>query len=182
MMTPVFLILVGLMSRLLPHPSNAVALGAIALYAGARLSRRWAIVVPLAIMVASDLILNYVNGYTFYPATSITTYVTFALVAGFGGLVPKDAGGVTRAGMSVTASTVFFIVSNFVVWAEGSGLALPKTFAGLIACYSAAVWPFYVNSLLADLVGTASLFGLDALFSRDRAATQVAPIGELATH
>ena len=179
MMTPVFLILAGLMSRLLPHPSNAVALGAIALYAGARLSRRWAVVVPLAVMIASDLVLYAVNVYEFYPATSITTYVTFALVAAFGGLVPKDAGAVTRAGMSVAASTLFFLASNFVVWAEGSGLELPRTFAGLVARYAAAVGPFDVNSLAADLVGTTALFGLDALFARTRAEKPVA-VGELA--
>ena len=40
MTTAVLLVLFGALSRLLPHPPNAVALGALALYAGARLPRR----------------------------------------------------------------------------------------------------------------------------------------------
>ncbi len=167
MMTPVFLILAGLMSRLLPHPSNAVALGAIALYAGARLPRRWALMVPLAILVVSDVVLNTMHGYVFYPASSLTTYATFTLVAALGGLVPKNAAGFTRFGMSVTASTLFFLVSNLVVWAEGSGYAFPRTLTGLLACYSVAI-PFYLNMMAADLVGTGALFGLDAIFDRGR--------------
>ena len=74
MLTPVLLIVIGLTSRLLPHPSNAVALGAIALYAGARLPRRLAMFVPVAILVVSDVVLNTKNGYVFYPASSLTRY------------------------------------------------------------------------------------------------------------
>ena len=177
MTTPVFLIVAGLMSRLLPHPSNAVALGAIALYAGAKLPRRWALVVPLTILVVSDIILNSMNGYEFYPATSLTTYATFTVIAMLGGLVPKNAGGFTRAGMSVAASTLFFIVSNFVVWMEGSGYAFPRTWQGLLTCYSVGI-PFYHNMLIADLVGTVTLFGLDALFDRSRSKA-AKPAGEL---
>ncbi len=167
MMTPVFLIVVGLMSRLLPHPNNAVALGAIALYAGARLPRRWALMVPLVILVVSDVVLNSMNGYVFYPASSLTTYATFTLVAALGGLVPKNPGGFTRFGMSVTASTLFFLVSNLIVWVEGSGYTFPRTLTGLLACYSVAI-PFYLNMMAADLVGTGALFGLDAIFDRGR--------------
>ena len=121
MTTPLTLILVGLLSRLLPHPTNAVALGAIALYAGARLPKRWAVTIPLGILIVSDLALNFWNGYAFYPVSQGTTYVTFAAVAFVGGLVRSDAGPLPRAGMSVGASTFFFLVSNFAVWAEGSG-------------------------------------------------------------
>ena len=48
MTTAVLLTLFGALSRLLPHPPNAVALGAVALYAGARLPRRFAFAVPFA--------------------------------------------------------------------------------------------------------------------------------------
>ena len=48
MTTAVLLVFLGALSRLIPHPPNFVAMGALALYAGARLPRRWAIEVPLA--------------------------------------------------------------------------------------------------------------------------------------
>jgi len=42
MTTAILLVLLGALSRLIPHPPNFVALGALALYSGARLPRRWA--------------------------------------------------------------------------------------------------------------------------------------------
>ena len=39
MTTAVLLVLLGALSRLLPHPPNFVPLGALALYSGARLPR-----------------------------------------------------------------------------------------------------------------------------------------------
>src|SRR6266704_780265 len=56
--TAVLLVLLGAFSRLLPHPPNFVALGAIGLYAGARLPRLWAWAVPIAAMLLSDLVLD----------------------------------------------------------------------------------------------------------------------------
>ena len=41
----------------------------------------------------------------------------------------------------------------------------PKTFAGLVACYAAAI-PFFQNTLAGDLVFTALLFGGFALAER----------------
>ena len=58
MLTAVCLIVLGVFSRLLPHPENFVAMGAIALYAGAKLPRRWGVVIPLAVMALSDLWLD----------------------------------------------------------------------------------------------------------------------------
>ena len=174
MSTPLCLILVGLVSRLLPHPSNAVAIGAIALYAGARLPRRWALVIPLAIFVASDLILSAYTwkAFQFYPVSQLTTYATFTVVALVGGLVPKHPGAAVRLSMSVAASTLFFLVSNFAVWLDGSGYSYGRDLSGLVNCYVLAV-PFFWNSLAADLVGTTVLFGLDGLFNREHAECAV---------
>ena len=62
MTTALLLTLLGALSRLLPHPQNAVALGALALYSGARLPRRVAWAVPLAAMAFSDLLIDYGTG------------------------------------------------------------------------------------------------------------------------
>jgi hypothetical protein len=166
MLTPLCLILVGLFSRLLPHPHNAVAVGAIALYAGARLPRRWAVVIPLAIFVVSDVFLSVYTwkAFQFYPVSQLTSYATFTLVAVLGGLVPKHPGAAVRLGMSVAASTLFFVASNFAVWLDGSAYNYGRDLSGLLNCYVLAV-PFYWNTLAADLVGTVALFGLDALFN-----------------
>ena len=49
------------MSRLLPHPPNATAVGAMALFGGAYFMQRWqALLLPLVAMWLSDLVLNNV--------------------------------------------------------------------------------------------------------------------------
>ncbi|MGE3817951.1 MAG: DUF6580 family putative transport protein [Isosphaeraceae bacterium] len=165
MMTASFLVLLGVLSRLLPHAPNAVALGATALYAGARLPRRWAILVPLAILALSDMVIDLGHGYQYHFLSRASGYAIFAGLAFIGTFVPKHAGALTRVGMSIVGSTLFFVLSNFAVWAEGSGLGFPLTPAGLVACYAVAL-PFYWNTLGADLLGTGLLFGADALAAR----------------
>ncbi|MFO0908599.1 MAG: DUF6580 family putative transport protein [Isosphaeraceae bacterium] len=165
MTTAILLVLAGVSSRLLPHPPNAVALGAIALYAGARLPRRWALTIPLAILLISDYALDYAHGHPFYFASRLTTYLLFTLIAWGGTFVARDASPMARCGFSVLASTTFFLLSNLAVWFEGTGYDFPRTFAGLMSTYAVAI-PFYQNSLVADLIGTGLLFGLDSLLNR----------------
>jgi len=58
---------------------------------------------------------------------------------------------------SVTASVVFFVLTNFGVWLSSPFYA--KTGAGLAACYTAAI-PFFHQTLLSDLFFVGLLFGL----------------------
>lgn len=164
MTTTLVLIFVGVLARFLPHLPNAVPLGAIALYAGARLPRHLAILVPLAILGISDVIIHATMGYPFFPS-QLVTYATFAALAFVGGFVPKNAAAPTRVGMSLAGSTLFFLASNFAVWAEGSGFGFERTPAGLIAVYGMGL-VFYGYQLLTDLIGTAGLFAADGLLGR----------------
>ncbi|CAN5911149.1 hypothetical protein BH23PLA1_BH23PLA1_18520 [soil metagenome] len=166
MTTTVLLIMAGILSRLIPHPDNMVPLGAIALYAAARLPRQWAIVVPLAVLLLSDVIIDMGHGYPFHFTPRLTTYAAFTLIVAFGWLAPKNAGMFTRFGMAISASTLFFLLSNFAVWVSGGGYAYAMTFGGLASTYAVAL-PFYHNSLIADVLGTGVLFGLDALLRRE---------------
>jgi vitamin B12 transporter len=158
----VLLVLLGAFSRLLPHPPNAVALGALALFAGARLPRGLAVLVPLAAMAASDAVLDFGTGRRALSVTRITIYATFVIIA-LAGRRARAASPGRLAAFSVAASTLFFVTSNFVEWAA-SGL-YPYTTAGLVLCYVAAL-PFFANTLLADLAGTGVLFSVDALSRR----------------
>ena len=51
---------------------------------------------------------------------------------------------------------LFFVLTNFGVW--GIDNLCPKTTAGLVDCYVAAI-PFFRNMLLGDLLYSALLFG-----------------------
>jgi vitamin B12 transporter len=171
MTTAVLLVLLGALSRLIPHPPNFVALGAIALYAGARLPRLWAIAVPLAAMALSDFFLDFGTGRPAISSVRIAVYAAFALIVLGGRLARRPSGPIRLAALSLAASTLFYLASNFADWL-GDPL-YPKTPAGLLLCYAAAV-PFFWNTLFADLLGTAVLFSVDALSRRESGRTLTA--------
>jgi len=158
------LIALAALTRLLPHPSNFTPLAAIALFGAAYFNRQWLmLVVPFAALFLTDLFLNNViyrelYGGQFTLITSWWIYAAFALVmlAGFG-LLSKKVSSLRVLGASLSASAIFFLVTNFSVWAE-SGM-YPKTLAGLAACYTAGI-PFLGNTVLGDLIFSAALFGV----------------------
>ena len=166
MTTAVLLTLFGALSRLLPHPPNAVALGALALYSGARLPRRFAFAVPIAALAVSDFLLDFGSGRPALTLVRAADYAVFAGIVLLGRGLAKAAGPAGLAGLSLAASSAFFLVSNLAVWA-GDGL-YPPTASGLALCFAAAI-PFFWNTAAADLAGTAVLFGLDALVRRKTA-------------
>jgi hypothetical protein len=166
MTTSLFLIALVTICRLVPHAWNLVAVGAVALYAGARLPRRWAWAVPIAGMILSDLILDW--GHADRPALTVsrlTIYGTYAAIALLG-LLARRARGWTAplslAALSLAGSGLFFLTTNFAEWIAGPLRLYPHTWDGLIACYTAAI-PFFDKTIAADLLGTGLLFGTDAL-------------------
>ena len=170
MTTAVLLVFLGALSRLLPHPPNFVAMGALAIYAGARLGRRSSVEVPLAALALSDFVLDAGTGRAVVSGMRLTVYATFAVIVLAGRLLRRSSGQVRLVGFSIGSSLLFFLTSNFAEWL-GDPL-YPKTGAGLALCFAAAV-PFFWNTLAADLLGTATLFGLDALSRRQRQLTAV---------
>ncbi|MFY9550592.1 MAG: TonB-dependent receptor [Thermoanaerobaculia bacterium] len=165
MTTAVLLVLLGALSRLLPHPPNFVPLGALALYAGARLPRKWAWAVPLAALALSDFAIDFGSGRSALSAVRLTIYGTFVLVVLAGRRLRRSAGIGRLGAFSLAASTLFFVTSNFAEWVVDP--KYPKTPAGLALCFTLAI-PFFWATLSADLLGTAGLFGLDALARRER--------------
>lgn len=180
MTTAVLLVFFGFFSRLLPHPPNLVALGALALYSGARLPRRWAVLVPLLAMALSDAVLDFGTGRAAIAPGRVTSYAAFAAIVLIGRCARGPARPRVLLPLSVSASSLFFLASNSGVWAFGH--LYPKTAAGLAACFTAAV-PFFWNTLIADLLGTAALFSLDALARRShrRAFVRAASLFALAS-
>ncbi len=160
---PVLLVLLGAFSRLLPHPPNFAALGAVALFAGARLPRRLAWAVPLSAMALSDLAIDLGTGRPAFTPVRLAVYGALAVIVALGRLAAAQAPPVRLAALSVAGSWLFYLVTNFAVWIQFD--TYPPTAAGLAACYIAAI-PWFWNTLAGDLVATAALFGLDALSRR----------------
>ena len=148
-------------TRLIPHPPNFTAIGAIALFGGAFFSRGWlAFLGPLAAMAISDLALGFLlyGGLSYAPIT----YVCFALTVIIGMALRNRATAWNVGGAAVLATVVFFLLSNFHVWLGGR--MYPQTLAGLLACYAAAI-PFARNMLLGNLFYCGVLFGGWALLT-----------------
>jgi hypothetical protein len=138
------------------HPWGFTPVAAALLYFGARGSRRqlW---VPFVLLAASDVILTkFVYSYVF----SWDHFVTWAWYAAILWLGTSLRGNTNwlRIGAAALASSVsFFVISNFAVWACWD--MYPKTMAGLMTCYAAAL-PFFRRGLAGDLVFTGIMFGL----------------------
>jgi hypothetical protein len=138
---------------------NFVPMGAVALYAGSRLPRRWAWMVPVAAMILSDLVLDHSKTTTWVEGWRLMSYATFGATALLGPLARiRKFGPWLLPVLSVAGSTLFFLTSNFAVWAEG--LLYPMTLSGLGACYVLGLEFFWKGTLPADFIGTAILFGL----------------------
>jgi hypothetical protein len=167
MATAIFLVLLAVTCRLLApvfHLWNFVPMGAVALYAGARLPRRWAWSVPLVAMLIADFLLDHGSQWPLVGLTRWTIYATFAATTLLGPLAnrPKFRRWLLPL-LALSASSLFFVTSNLATWAEGT--LYPMTLPGLLKCYIAAI-PFFKYTLLADLLGTGLLFGLGPIVER----------------
>ena len=136
--------------RLVPHPPNFSPIDSMALFSGAYLGRRWvAFVAPLAALLLSDLVLGFYHGMA-------TVYATVALIVMIGWWVSSRRTPLRIGAAAVVSSVVFFVITNFGMWLF-SGF-YPLTYAGLVACYTAAI-PFFQNTIAGDLFYAVLLFG-----------------------
>jgi len=169
------LIVLAALTRLLPHPPNFSPVEAIALFGGAHFaSRRLALLVPLAGMLASDLVLALVNSASYLDYLTSTAYlpslaavyacVVLSTLLGFG--LRGRVNGARVLGYSLAGSVLFFVVSNFATWLTAFAVpGYPACNAGLLPCYVAAL-PFFQWTVFGTLVYSAVLFGGFALLRR----------------
>lgn len=178
-MLPTLLVALCVVLRIVPHPPNFAPVGATAVFAG-RTLRPWpAIGLVIAAMFAGDAALAWLHGYAVVSAVTPFVYGGFLAQALLGRALRSKRGG--AVGAAVFGALAFFVLSNLGVWAAG-GL-YPRTSAGLVACYLAAL-PFLGGSLLGDVAWTMVLSlayrPLAARLATRRLWVPVAPV-ELAT-
>jgi hypothetical protein len=129
---------------------------AIALFSGFIVKERnMSFLLPLLALFISDAIIHllYINGQFdfagFYPG-QWKNYVLLLAVTLIGWML-KGRNYTSLAVGAVAAPTLFFLVSNFMVWQATTEAVYAKSFSGLMTCYDKAL-PFYNNSLAATLV------------------------------
>jgi hypothetical protein len=158
-----FLILIGVLGHAIPHPGLPfTAVGGSLLYFGAR-RPLWQGIFPVVAFAASDYYLTtHVYGFPFAVQGYLLTWAWYAAVVVLGALLLKSRSSVARiASATLLASTSFFLVSDFAVWASQPGL-YPHTLSGLMACYVAAL-PFYRNDLVSTAIVAGLVFGVPML-------------------
>jgi hypothetical protein len=174
------MILLAALSRLIPHPINFAPIGGMALFGAACFSQRyWAFIIPIVSMWISDLVLNNLvyaelfDGFVWLHSGVLFSYGAFALIVVLGMFTLKKVRIPRLIASALSASIIFFLVSNFGVWF--SGTMYPGDFGGLMACYTAGL-PFFQNTVLGDLVYTGVLFGAFEFFVRRFPSLQTAPV------
>ena len=149
LINPFLIILFAVILRLLPHPPNVAPIAAMALFGGAYINKKNALIVPLLAMLISDIFLGFHSTIPF-------VYGSFVLT-GIIGLWLRNHKTVQMVILaSFSSSILFFIITNFGVWFVG-GL-YSKTVNGLVLAYIYAL-PFFRNTIIGDLLYTGLFFG-----------------------
>lgn len=128
---------------------NLEVVTASALVAATFLTRRRAIMVPLAIMAVSDAVIGN-------TMIALVTWSAFGLIGGAGlalRRLRKRPGALvlTATGLGLAGSVFFFLYTNFGVWLLDDGAMYAKTWQGLVHCYAMGL-PFYRTMVLGNLV------------------------------
>ena len=175
------IILLAAFTRIMPHPPNFSPMAAIGLFGAAHFAKKWqAFFIPLIGIWVSDLVINnYVyssssSNFVWFYSGFYWQYISYILII-FAGLFIFNRGiSLTKMfGGMISSSGIFFLISNFGVWAGGT--MYPKNFGGLITCYAAGV-PFIHNTIISDVLFTTVLFGTYYLLQVEYSSLKIKPL------
>ena len=141
-------IILGVLTRIIPHPPNFTAIGAVALFGGALFSdKKLAFFIPIFTMMISDLILGY--------QAAINVYISFIIMVCIGFLLTNKRNGLRIINITLLASLVFFLITNLSVFLTSS--LYSKNILGLIECYTLAI-PFFINTIMGNITYSLIMF------------------------
>src|SRR6202007_2569793 len=92
---------------------------------------------------------------------TLITWAWYAAILWLGTNLKEKAGFWRVVGAAAASSVSFFFFSNFAVWAAWPQM-YPRTLAGLIASYDAAI-PFFRGTAVSDLFFSLAMFSVPAL-------------------
>ena len=163
--TFILLIILASLYRVIPdRPWGFTPQIAMAIFAGATIKeKKFAFLLPLLSMFLSDLLyeLLYRNSIGKLPGFYDGQVSNYILVAGMTiiGFYINSRRAFSILLGAITAPTVYFLLSNFVVWISNGGLQRPKNLSGLLLCYEDG-FPFYPWSVVACIIFSGVLFGV----------------------
>jgi len=148
--------LVTILMRIIPHPWNFTPMGALVLFSGFYLPRKWMWLSLVALSI-TDLIIG-----TYQLQVMMVVYGSYAVMLGTAYFLKEThAMRLYKApmifGMSVGSALLFFITTNFAHWMWFGGYA--HNLSGLMSAYISAI-PFFRNSLMGYVVYGGVFFGV----------------------
>lgn len=149
----IFFILAGVILRLVPHLPNFAPIAALALFGGTYLNKKYALAIPVIAMLITDTIIGFYN-----PWIMLSVYGSFITIGLIGLWLKKHKTVPNVLGASIFGSIIFFLVSNFTVWAVPNSM-YPHSLQGLMQSYTMGL-PFFRNTLAGDLFYTGVMFSL----------------------
>ena len=152
------LIALGVAGRLLPHPPNFTPMAAIALFAGFIFIKRYmAVVAVISTMLLCDYFaFGSLSSSWFGSKSMFVVYLALLFPIVFKNFLQKKIGVLRIFGAALASSSVFFLATNFAVWAFSP--MYEKTLEGLVLCYTMAI-PFFQNTVAGDLIWSGVIFG-----------------------
>ena len=135
-MFALLLIVLGISSRLVAHTPQFTAILAVAMFGGMYLKPRQALIVPVALMIVTDLILGFHD-------TMVFTWGSMLAISAIGIWLKDRKSFVAVLSGSIFSSLLFFVVTNLGAWMSP---LYPHTMAGLRECYIMAI-PFFRSTL-----------------------------------
>lgn len=147
----IFLVIIS--TRLIPHAPNFTSLIALSFYIPAIFGMRYIAIIIFSFAI-TDLILGF-HSLLFFTWGSI---IIIGIISKY---FFKNITG--RILGTLTGAIIFFIITNFAVWASGS--IYDFTLIGLINCYVLAI-PFFYNTILSTIFYSLIVELINFIFSK----------------
>lgn len=155
---PTTIVIFAALLRLLPHMPNFAPIAGMALFGGVYMNRKQALFIPILAMIISDIFI----GFDSFPMR-LAVYGSFLIIIGIGFWLRNHRNYKNIAAASFMSSLIFFLITNFAVWAF-SGMYANNLF-GLSQSYYMAI-PFFRNTIVGDLFYSGIFFGGYELVTR----------------
>lgn len=130
---------------------------AVALFAGfTEKDSRKVILLPLLTLFISDVVIQllYLANAFEFPGFYKMQWINYPLILSlsFIGILFKKGGLAGIFSSSIIGPAIFFLISNYIVWAtQATLLGYTNDFGGLMNCYNAGL-PFYRNSVISTII------------------------------
>ena len=160
-----------LRAGLLPELPNFSPLSAVAFCGGLFLPGILAWIVPISVLVVSDLALAMLIGYPAFSSAQFVSWACILAVVGIGRLLSKASFSTPRFFSALIGSgLLFYLVTNTAAWIGNP--SYPRGLGGLWMSLTTGLpgfppsWIFYRNALVSDLIFGALLVAVWSLARR----------------